>query len=115
MVWDVLNEKKDVVKKVMRERVVDLQSSAEGRNKDLNSGMELLEMEFLLSVVENTAGNDEKDVTMRKLNFNEILRRGKQDQIDSGALVVYAMDSDRLYGKVIQCAATSELSKRTAK
>ncbi len=47
------------------------------KEKDLDSGMELLGSDFLLNIVENTNdGNDEKDVAMRKLNFKELLRRG---------------------------------------
>ncbi len=85
------------------------------KNKDLQRGMDLLELDFLLSIVENTNGNDQNDVTMRKLNFNEVLRREKQNQIDSNALAVYAVNAGNLYGKDIQCEATKELAKRTAK
>ena len=77
--------------------------------------MDLLELDFLLSIVENTKGNDQNDVTMRKLNFNEVLRRGKQNQIDSNAFAVYAVNPGNLYGKDIQCEATKELARRTAK
>ena len=85
------------------------------KNKDLNRGMDLLELDFLLSIVENTNGSDKNDVTMRKLNFDEVLRREKQDQIDSNALAMYAVNAGNLYGKDIQCEATKELAKRTAK
>lgn len=85
------------------------------KNKDLQRGMDLLELDFLLSIIENTNGNDQNDVTMRKLNFNEVLRREKQNQIDSNALAMYAVNAGNLYGKDIQCEATKELSKRTAK
>ena len=85
------------------------------KNRDLQGGMELLEVDFLLSVVENTKGNAQNDVTMRKLNFNEVLRREKQNQIDSNALAVYAVNAGNLYGKDIQCEATKELARRTAK
>lgn len=85
------------------------------KNKDLRGGMDLLELDFLLSIVENTKGNDPNDVTMRKLNFNEVLRREKQSHIDSNALTVYVVNSGNLYGKDIQCEATKELAKRTAK
>jgi len=85
------------------------------KNKDLCGGMDLLELDFLLSIVENTKGNDQNDVTMRKLNFNEVLRREKQNQIDSNALAVYAVNASNLYGKDIQCEATKELARRTAK
>ena len=85
------------------------------KNKDLRGGMDLLELDFLLSIVENTKDNDQNDVTMRKLNFNEVLRREKQNHIDSNALAVYAVNAGSLYGKDIQCEATKELSRRTAK
>jgi histone H3/H4 len=85
------------------------------KNKDLRGGMDLLELGFILSVIENTKGNDPNDVTMRKLNFDEILRRAKQSQIDSNALAVYAVNAGNLYSKDIQCEATKELAKRTTK
>jgi len=83
------------------------------RNKDLQSGMELLELNFLLSIVENTKGNGRNDVTMRKLNFNEVLRREKLSQVSSKVLTVYAIDRGKLYGKDIQCKAMGELAERT--
>jgi hypothetical protein len=86
------------------------------REKDLHSGMELLELNFLLSIVENTnGGNDEKDVAIRKLNFKELLRRGKLSQADSKALRMYAINKGNLYGKDIQCEAMKSLAERTAK
>jgi hypothetical protein len=86
------------------------------REKDLQSGMELLEMDFLLNIVENTNdGSDEKDVVIRKLNFKELLRRGKLNQTDSKALRVYAINKGNLYGKDIQCEAMKSLAERTAK
>ena len=85
------------------------------KNKDLRGGMDLLELDFLLSIVENTKGNDQNDVTMRKLNFNEVLRREKLSQVDSNALAVYAVNSGNLYGKDVQCEAIKELARRTAK
>ena len=83
------------------------------KNKDLQSGMELLESDFLLSIVENTKGNDQNDVTIRKLNFNEVLRREKLSQVKSKALTVYAINRGNLYGKDIQCEAMGELAERT--
>ena len=83
------------------------------KNKDLHSGMDLLKLDFLLSIVENTKGNDQNDVTMRKLNFNEVLKREKQSQVKSEVLTVYAINRDNLYGKDIQCEAMGELAERT--
>ena len=130
MAWDTVREKKADAKRMLS-KIVELRSSEQGtasdkagqdkpkgdldgeRNADLNSGMELLELDFLLSIVESTKGNDKNDVTMRKLNFNELLRRQKQNQIDSNALKVYAVNAGNLYGKDIQCEAVKELTKRT--
>jgi hypothetical protein len=82
-----------------------------GRN--LAGGMDLLEMDFLLGVIENTDGDDKNDVAMRRLSFNEVLRRNQQSDIDSSSLSVYAVDEKDLYGKDIQCAAMKELTRRT--
>jgi len=104
-----INEKKKLVGKALKE-------SAREREKDLHSGMELLELNFLLSIVENTnGGDDEKDVAIRKLNFKELLRRGKLNQADSKALRKYAINKGNLYGKDIQCEAMKSLAERTAK
>jgi len=89
------------------------EKAATGRSKDLGSGMELLEPGFLLSIVEDTKGNEKNDVTMRKMNFNELLRRGELDQVNSKSLKVYAVNRGNLYGKDIQCEAMRELSERT--
>ncbi len=83
------------------------------RTKDLNGGMELLELNFLLSIIENTNGDDEKDVIIRKLNFKELLRRGKLNQVNSNVLKIYAINKGNLYGKDIQCEAMKNLAERT--
>ncbi len=82
-------------------------------DRDLGGGMELLEMDFLLNVVENTKGDDKNDVTMRKLVFNELMRRDQVSAVDSQALKVYTVDEDKLYGKDIQCEAMKKLTDRT--
>jgi hypothetical protein len=81
--------------------------------RNLAGGMDLLEMDFLLGVIENTDGEDKNDVAMRRLSFNEVLRRNQQSDIDSSSLSVYAVDEKDLYGKDIQCAAMKELTRRT--
>jgi len=83
------------------------------KSKDLHSGMELLELDSLLNIVENTETNNQNDVTMRKLNFNELLRRGKLNQVNSKVLRIYAINQGNLYGKDIQCEAMRELAERT--
>lgn len=82
--------------------------------KDLDSGMELLELDFLLSVIGNTEGSDETDLVIRRLGFDELIRRGKLGCISSYALKTYALNQDNLYGTDIQCEAIKELAARTA-
>jgi len=82
--------------------------------RSLAGGMEMLELDFLLGVIENSDGADKNDISMRKLTFDEVLRRGQQAEIDSKALTVYSVDASRFYGKDIQCAAMSELTRRTS-
>ena len=132
MAWSV-GEKKGETKKTEASKVVELRPSAKdasgdvaGQQKpkggsdreggrDLAGGMEMLELDFLLSIIENTRGDDKNDVMMRKLNFNELLRREQLNEIDSDALKVYAVDEGNLYGKDIQCQALKELTVRTAR
>jgi len=83
------------------------------RQEDLESGMEMLELDFLLGIIENADGDEKNDVTMRKLCFNEVLRRQQQNEIDSYALKVYSMNENNLYGKTIQCESMKELAFRT--
>ena len=125
MAWSV-GEKKGETKRMGTSKVEELRSTVKepageekmknelGKEKDLASGMEMLELDFLLSIVEKTKGNDQNDVTMRKLDFNELLRREQLNEIDSNSLRVYAMDESSLYGKDIQCEAMKELTIRTA-
>ena len=83
------------------------------RSEDLESGMELLELDFVLGIIENTEGTDKNDVMMRKLCFNEVTRRNQQNEIDSYALKVYSINENNLYGKDIQCEAMKEMALRT--
>ena len=89
------------------------QKTAVKRKRDTKSGMELLERNSLLNIVHNTKGDDQHDITMRTLAFNELLRRENQKYIFSNVLTVYAVNRDKLYGKDIQCAAIKELAQRT--
>ncbi len=119
-----IGERKFEVRKSTATKVVELGGTEEisgeatmekktrtGRN--LAGGMEMLEMDFLLGVIENTDGEDKNDVAMRRLSFNEVLRRNQQSEIDSASLTVYSVDEKNLYGKDIQCAAMKELTRRT--
>jgi hypothetical protein len=86
---------------------------ARRRSRDLQSGMELLGLDFLLSIVEDTASNEDLDVTMRRLNFKELIRTDQLHAVDSNALKVYALNADGHYDKTIQCEAIKELTART--
>jgi hypothetical protein len=123
MTWGV-SERKLEVRKSTGTRIVELGGTEEtggeaamekkakaGRN--LAGGMDLLELDFLLGVIESTDGEDKNDIAMRKLAFNEALRRNQPNEIDSAALSVYAVDEKALYDKDIQCAAMKELTRRT--
>lgn len=83
------------------------------KGRDLAGGMEMLEPDFLVSVVENTKSEDNNDVMMRKLGFNELVRREQLGRINSSALKAYVTNEGNLYGKGIQCEAMKELAKRT--
>ena len=130
MAWNGVGEKKTELKRKTTDKVVEMRSSAKSpsaekddektgnepiRNgkKDLNSGMELLEPDFLLGIVEDTKGTDENDIAMRKLNFDELIRREQLNSIDSIALKEYAVNRGGLFDKYIQCEALKELTNRT--
>lgn len=88
-------------------------SSVLGKERDLSSGMELLEQGFLVRIVEKIQGSDKNDVMMRKLGFNELLRRNQLKAAGSKSLKVYARNEGNVYGKDIQCEAMKELAGRT--
>ncbi len=117
MAWN--DEKKTETKRMGPGKVVEVRGPGKGAagvpgtDRDLGSGMEMLEPDFLLSVVEHTKGDDKNDVAMRKLVFNELIRREQVDTIDSSALKVYTIDERNLYGKDIQCEAMKKLTDRT--
>jgi hypothetical protein len=132
MAWNTIREKKSEVKGMAASKIVEVHplgkapsdisgeenmksGLSRNREKDLAIGMEILDLDFLLSVVENTEGNDKNDVAMRRLTFDELLRREQQDTIDSNSLKVYAMNEGELYGKVIQCEAMKVLTERTTR
>ncbi len=126
MAWSV-GEKKGETKRTGPNKVMEVRTSVKdasgdaqsrvelGRDRDMAGGMEMLEQDFLLGVVENTIGADRNDVIMRKLVFHELLRREQLDAMDSDALKVYAVNEGNLYGKDIQCEAMKKLAERTTR
>ena len=104
--------------KTQSEPAKSLQSTAKqfatnSPERNVQGGMEMLGLDFLLSIVENTTGDDPNDVAMRKMTFNELIRTNRRHEIASGALKVYAVDEEGLYGNNIQCQAMQELTQRT--
>jgi hypothetical protein len=83
------------------------------KKRDISSGMEILELDFLLSIVEKTKGRNKKDVMMRKLVFNELIRRGQLNSVDSKVLNFYIINKGNIYDKHIQCEAMKALAQRT--
>ena len=96
---------------VRKQRVFGFASDEKGR--DLHGGMELLELGFLLSVLEDMSSAEVSDVTMRKLSFEEVLRRDRLSRVSSKVLKIYAKDEQGFYGSQIQCEAMKQLSQRT--
>jgi hypothetical protein len=87
--------------------------SADRKQVNRKGGMELLDLDFLLSVVSDTEHNGSADVTMRKLIFKEIIRRKRLSEIKSSVLKEYVLNKGGLYSKDIQCEAIEELALRT--
>ncbi len=83
------------------------------KRRDLSGGMELLEVDFLLDVVENTEEESEADIIMRAAAFHELIRRDQLKHADSEALTVYAVNTDGYFDKEIQSEAVRELAQRT--
>lgn len=82
-------------------------------SRDLAGGMELLGDDFLIGVIEDLGGGDGREVSMRRMSFEELIRRGGLAGLSGEALKVYAVDKGHLYGKVIQCEALGEMARRT--
>ena len=106
-------------KKITKEPMFDFEAAGKvgsGKQKierDVSSGMEILDLDFLVKVVENTKGRSKKDVMMRKLVFDELLRREQVTAVDSKALNIYTINKSKLYDKKIQSGAMKALAERT--
>lgn len=106
-------------KKITKEPMFDFEAAGKvgsGKQKkarDVSSGMEILDLDFLVKIVENTKGRSKKDVMMRKLVFDELLRREQVTAVDSKALNIYTINKSKLYDKKIQSGAMKALAERT--
>ncbi|NIP23324.1 MAG: hypothetical protein GWN67_04390 [Phycisphaerae bacterium] len=106
-------------KKINKEPMFDFEaaekvsSGKQQEDRDVSSGMEILDLDFLVKIVENTKGRNKKDVMMRKLVFEELLRREQVGAVNSKALNIYTMNKSKLYSKKIQCGAMKALAERT--
>jgi hypothetical protein len=97
---------------------VTRQFNQDGRRttgRDLKSGMELLEKEFLVGVVEHIDAADNQDIAMRGMCFAELVRRGQLSALLSEALKAYILDEGGFFGKTVQREAMAELAGRTEK
>ncbi len=83
------------------------------RGRDVTSGMDLLDLDFMLDTVENVEAADPNDILMRKLLFDEILRSERLHEVDSSALKAYAVNQGGIFDKDVQCEALKELTERT--
>lgn len=106
------NQERTAIKDASAAKPAAPAQNAKRRGRDLGSGMELLELDFVLDVVENTTGSEETEITMRQLCFKELHRRESMHEVGSAALKVYATNG-KTYGKDIQCEAMKELALRT--
>jgi hypothetical protein len=121
MKWNNVKEENEALKEKVVSTVAvksekpKTNAAARSGDQDLKSGLELLDLQFVLGVIENTDSTDKNDVVMRKIAFNEVIRRDSRHEVASSALKVYAVDGDKFYGKDIQCEAMQELAQRTSK
>lgn len=76
-------------------------------------GLELLEDNFLVEMVNQVTNTDSDDLTMHMLALKEMIRRDKLNLASSKALAFYTLNKTKEYDKKIQCAAMLELAKRT--
>jgi hypothetical protein len=106
------NHERTAIKDASVSKPAAAPQNAKRRGRDLGSGMELLELDFILDVVENTTGSEDAEITMRQLCFKELHRRESMHEVGSAALKVYATNG-KTYGKDIQCEAMKELALRT--
>lgn len=83
------------------------------RGRDITSGMDLLDLDFMLDMAENVEASEPTDIQMRKLIFAEILRSERLHELDSSALKAYAVNEGGLFEKDVQCEAMKELTERT--
>ena len=81
--------------------------------RDLQSGMELLGIEFMLDLAEKTDFDTRDEAVMHNLGLNELIRRGNLDQIDSRTLATYANNDGNFYSTQVQCSAMQILAQRT--
>lgn len=88
-------------------------SSANRKQVDLHGGLELLDLDFLVSIVGNIKNNDSTDVTMHKLSLKELIRRKQLNKVGGKVLKEYAINKNNYYSKDIQCEAIKELALRT--
>ena len=115
-VYEVISPEGNSVSVSAKDEHLQNNSSPERRQKktaDLEKGLELLELPFLINVVGNIEDGEKQDIEIRKIVFNELVRRGNLSRIEGNVLKIYAKNPKNLFGKSIQCQAIAELAGRT--
>lgn len=84
------------------------------QNIDRQSGIELLDLDFLCRNVKNIDLKDKTSVSIRKFCFEELARRNSLNYLDGSTLKAYAKNEDKLFDKAIQCQALSALASKTS-
>jgi hypothetical protein len=82
-------------------------------HRDMQSGMELLAVEFIMNLAEKTDFDTRQEAVMHNIGLNELIRRDKLDRLDSKTLAAYATNDGNFYSGQIQCSAMQILAKRT--
>ena len=82
-------------------------------NRDMQSGMELLGVEFVLDLAEKTDFDTRDEAVMHNIGLNELIRRGSFELIDSNTLAAYVTNDGNFYSTQIQCSAMQVLAQRT--
>jgi hypothetical protein len=115
-IYGLVKSRAKVARREASDEVIEAlieQPSVSQKKRELHRGMELLDRVFLVGVIEHTDSADQRDITMRRLCFTEIVRRGELVAVASDALRVYTVDAQGFYGKSIRCWAMNELAART--
>jgi hypothetical protein len=83
------------------------------KKRDTKTGLEIVNREFLVEVVERTDAVDNLDISMRSMCFDELVRRNELSALSSEALKVYVLNESEFFSKTIRREAMTQLAGRT--